>query len=91
MNWGYVTLVAIVFSILLILAQRIARRHQRMFYGFVVSMGILLMIRYEQQLENIIGYAIALFVGFVFWLLIGRYNPVGDEDNEGIKVYGLDD
>lgn len=91
MNWGYVTLVTIVFSILLILAQRIAKRHQRMFYGFVVSMSILLMIRYEQQFENIIGYIIALFVSFIFWLLIGRYNPVGDEDNESIKVYGLDD
>ena len=91
MNWGYVTVIAIVFSLLMILAQRIVQRHQRMFYGFVISMAVLLMIRYEQKTENLIAYAVALTVSFLFWLLIGRYNKVGNADEEQIKVYGLDD
>jgi uncharacterized membrane protein YccC len=91
MNTGYLLLVAVSFSFLLILSQRIVARHKRMFRGFIVSMAILLMIRYEFHTENLIGYAIALFISFSFWVLIGRYNEVGDDDETGIKVYGLDD
>lgn len=89
MDWGYVTLVAVTFSILLIIAQRVEERRRRMVRGFIVSMAILLMIRYELQDENLVGYVIALFVSFLFWLLIGRYNRVGSSDV--IKVYGMDD
>jgi hypothetical protein len=32
---------------------------------------------------------VALVVNFLFWLLIGRYNPVGS--SEDIQVLGLDD
>ncbi|MCA9915276.1 MAG: hypothetical protein KC496_18110 [Anaerolineae bacterium] len=91
MNSGYLLLIVVVFSFLLILSQRIVARHKRMFRGFIVSMAILLMIRYEYHTENLIGYAIALFISFVYWILIGRYNEVGDDDQTGIKVYGLDD
>lgn len=91
MNWGYMLLVAVGFGLLLILSQRIVQRHKRTFRGFIVTIAILLMIRYEFHLENVIGYALALMLSFLFWLLIGRYNQVGDEDETGIKVYGLDD
>ncbi len=91
MNSGYLLLIVIVFTTLLILSQRIVARHKRMFRGFIVSMAILLMIRYEYHTENLLGYAIAFFISFTFWVLIGRYNEVGDDDEKGIKVYGLDD
>lgn len=89
MDGGYILLIAITFTILLILAQRMEEGRKRFMRGFIVSMAILLMIRYELQLENVIGYVIALFNSFLFWLLIGRYNAVGTSDE--IKVYGLDD
>jgi len=84
-------LIVVVFSVLLILSQRIVARHKRMFRGFIISMALLLMIRYEYHSENLVGYAIALVISFLFWVLIGRYNEVGDDDQTGIKVYGLDD
>jgi len=89
MDWSYIGLVAFSFGILLILTQRVIPKRRAMMRGFVVSMGILLMIRYELQTENLVGYFLAVIISFLFWLLIGRYNPVSDE--EGIKVYGLDD
>lgn len=91
MNWGYLLSVTLVFTFLLIFSQRIVQRHQRAFRGFVVTMAILLMIRYEFQTENLIAYGISLVISFLFWVLIGRYNKVGNADEEGIKVYGLDD
>jgi hypothetical protein len=89
MDWSYITLITSVFSILLIITQRVVATRRHLMRGFVISMAILLMIRYELQVENLVGYGIALFVSFLFWLLIGRYNPVGDDS--GIKVYGMDD
>ncbi|MCS6834732.1 MAG: hypothetical protein NZ750_01785 [Anaerolineae bacterium] len=90
MNGGYLLLVSVAFGFLVILSQRIVPRHRRMFRGFIVSMGILLMIRYEYQGETLLGYIFALLIGYVFWLFIGRYNPVREE-GEDIKVYGLND
>lgn len=91
MDWGYIALIGVAFGGLLILSQRMVARHKRMFRGFIVSMAVLLMCRYDPQLQiaSMIGYGIALFISFAFWLLIGRYNPSKDE--EEIKVYGLND
>lgn len=91
MNWGYISIVTIFFTFLLIVSQRIVVRHKKNFRGFIVFLGILLMIRYEFQFDTLVAYGIALFLGFLFWLLIGRYNQVNNEDVDGIKVYGLDD
>lgn len=89
MNGGYLLVVGIAFGLLLILSQRIVPRHKRMFRGFLFTMAVFLMIRYEYQLETLLGYVFAIFLSFLFWLLIGRYNPVNDKDE--IKVYGLND
>lgn len=91
MDWGYIALIALVFGALLIIAQRVVPRHRRMTRGFIVTMAIMLMCRYDPSLQvaNLIGYALALFISFLFWLLIGRYNPVKAEAD--IKVYGLND
>lgn len=37
----------------------------------------------------ILALVIALVLNFIFWLLIGRYNPVGSSDD--IQVLGMDD
>lgn len=91
MNWGYMLVVAFGFGLLLILSQRIVQRHKRTFRLFILAAAGLLMIRYELHLENLLGYLLALFLSFLFWLFIGRYNEVGNEDETEIKVYGLDD
>jgi len=89
MNGGYLLVVGIAFGLLLVLSQRIVPRHKRMFRGFLVTMAIFLMIRYDYQMETLLGYVLAIFISFLFWLLIGRYNPVSDHDE--IRVYGLND
>ena len=40
--------------------------------------------------EFIFGLGIALLGNLLFWLFIGRYNPVGDSD-AAIQVLGMDD
>ncbi|MEO1163463.1 MAG: hypothetical protein AAFV98_06770 [Chloroflexota bacterium] len=86
-------LIWIVFSILWILAQRISERHQRSFRIFIVLFAVgWLWMRFNLfPFEMIAGILLSLVTSFVFWLFIGRYNPVGNPDDEGIKVYGMDD
>jgi xanthine/uracil permease len=91
MDTSYVALIASLYGGLLIVSQRIVARHQRKFRNFLFFTVILLFIRMNRVQENIIGLLIALAIGYLFWLLIGRYNKVGNADEAGIKVYGLDD
>ena len=90
METGYIALIAFVFSLLLIVSQRIVTRHQKGFRSFIIFMAILLFLRMNREQENIIGLVIALIISYLFWLLIGRYNKVKNSD-EAIKVFGLDD
>jgi hypothetical protein len=93
MDWGYFFTVFIVFSILWIIGQRIAKRHQGTFRVFIILFAAWwLWMRFHLfswEMASAIGAS--LLLSFVFWLFIGRYNPVGNEDEEKIKVYGLDD
>ncbi|GAB5489866.1 MAG: hypothetical protein Phog2KO_00810 [Phototrophicaceae bacterium] len=93
MDWSQFFVVFIVFSILWILAQRISERHQRTFRIFIIlfAMGWMYMRLNLFFWELILGIIASLVMSFLFWVLIGRYNPVGNKDEEGIKVYGLDD
>ena len=92
MDWGYIGAVTLFFTIILIFAQRIEEKRKRVARWFIFGMMILLMIRPNYthlRGQNLVAYAIAFFISFVFWVLIGRYNPVGSSD--AIKVYGMDD
>ncbi len=93
MDWSQFFVVFIVFSVLWILAQRISTRHQRMFRIFIILFAIAWMSMRLNLFfwELILGISASLVMSFLFWLLIGRYNPVGNRDEEGIKVFGLDD
>ena len=93
MDWSQFFIVFIVFSVLWILAQRISTRHQRMFRIFIILFAIAWMSMRLNLFfwELILGISASLVMSFLFWLLIGRYNPVGNRDEEGIKVFGLDD
>jgi len=91
MESGYIAIVAAVYTGLLIVSQRIVARHQGSFRNFLIFTVILLFLRMNRFQENIIGLLIAAVIGYLFWLLIGRYNKVGNDDEAGIKVFGLDD
>ncbi|QPC81018.1 hypothetical protein G4Y79_15040 [Phototrophicus methaneseepsis] len=89
MNWGYIFIVGLVFSTLLIFSQRVIPRRRRTMRIFIVVLGIILVLGTPLLGENILAFLIALIISFLFWLLIGRYNPPPEDDS--IKVLGLDD
>lgn len=89
MNTGYLLLVAVAFAVLAIISQRIEDGRKRPFRWFIGFVLVLLMIRGNLLLENLLGFGLGLVVSFVFWLFVGRYNPVGSSDE--IKVFGMDD
>jgi len=93
MAWNYLFGVLVVFSLLWIIAQRISARHQRMFRIFIIIFaGCWLWWRFSLfPFEMLLGLVGSLVVSFLFWLFIGRYNPVGNADDESITVIGLDD
>lgn len=93
MHWDYFFIVFILFSILWIISQRVADRHRRQFRVFIILFGIFWAAWRIQQFtwEMILGFLASLLLSVLFWLLVGRYNPVGNSDDENIKVYGLDD
>lgn len=95
MDWAYFSLISFVFSILWIVSQRIAQRHQRSFRGFILFLTAFWLIwawRFQQfRWEMVWAFIASIFISFLFWLFIGRYNLVGNADDENIKVYGLDD
>jgi hypothetical protein len=82
-----------VFSVLLIIGQRVAKRHQGIYrFALILLAALWMWWRFGQfPWEMVTAFIAALFLSFVFWLIIGRYNPAGNEDDEKIKVYGLDD
>ncbi|MCU0512796.1 MAG: hypothetical protein MUE40_09515 [Anaerolineae bacterium] len=91
MDGGYIGLIAITFSGLMIFLQRIEPRHRRALRNFILFLAVgLWLLRYHLRNEHLIGCFIALTISFFFWLFIGRYNPVRSTDDT-IKVYGLND
>ena len=93
MNWGYVLLITMVTTLLLLIVQRTESTRRRL--AAVLVALCLLVIRHNAFIkadlheETLIAFALGLLFSGIFWLLIGRYNPVGSSDD--IKVMGLDD
>lgn len=92
MDLGITALLAAAMSLLLFFVQRSERKKR-----LVVALGVLitaeLIRRYvwyrDVHVEGWMALGIAVVLNFLFWLLIGRYNPVGSSDQ--IQVMGLDD
>jgi uncharacterized membrane protein HdeD (DUF308 family) len=93
MNGGAFLLLAGVLSLLLLLVQRTEARRRRLAIIVVAFTGFLVLywanVR-DLGREFLLGLIAALVISFLFWLLIGRYNPVGDSE-EAIQVIGMDD
>ncbi len=92
MDWGITFLMTISFGVIFILIQRSETSRRRIVWGSMIV--VMLIIGYwavtAQTIgETLVGLVFGLILTGLFWMLIGRYNPVGSSDN--IKVLGLDD
>lgn len=92
MDLGLFLLLLFVLSTILFIIQRTEAKRRRVV--FIVMGFFTLIVLWFVNLRQIWGEAIlifllALFLNFLFWLLIGRYNPVGSSDS--IRVLGMDD
>lgn len=92
MDWGTAILLTIWVGALLLLWQRTEVRRRRVVTLLLLVVGFLTW--YWADYRGLGGAfaaasAAALALNFLFWLLIGRYNPVGSSDN--IQVIGMDD
>lgn len=93
MDWNYVALIAITVTFLLLMIQRAEKPRRRLVAGIVAF--CLLIIRHnafhkdDLHEETLMAFVAALLLNGLFWLLIGRYNPVNSSD--AIHVIGMDD
>ncbi len=92
MDGGLVLLLVLSLGIIIFVIQRTeaSRRRIVIFVMFLVLLvlGWLVNIRGAWG-EAVVGLLIALVLNFLFYVLIGRYNPVGSSDD--IHVLGMDD
>lgn len=92
MDFGTFLFLCVLMNIPLFIIQR-SEPKKRLIVVLVMLLPLELIRRYvwyrDVHTEAWIAFGIALVINFLFWALIGRYNPVGSSDR--IKVYGLDD
>lgn len=92
MDGGLFVLLWIVLTTVLLIIQRTEPAKKR---GVMFVMGLFgIPLLWFINLRNAWGTAIvaliaAMIVSFLFWVLVGRYNPVGSSDS--IRVLGMDD
>jgi hypothetical protein len=93
MDGGLFALLLVGFSLIFFIIQRTEPKKRRLV--IVVALVALELLRRfivyrDINTEGILAFVIAIVLNFLFWAIIGRYNPVKSSD-ETIKVYGLDD
>lgn len=92
MNWWITFLLTVSFTVIFVLIQRSEQsRRCIVWLSMLVVLGLIGYWSFTAQVvgETVLGLIFGLLLTGLFWLLIGRYNPVGSSDN--IKVLGLDD
>jgi hypothetical protein len=92
MNGGLVLLLTVALGTLIFIIQRteLRRRRQIALLILLFSPVMLWYVNLRQAWgEALIAFFLALLLNFLFWVLVGRYNPVGSSDD--IRVLGLDD
>ena len=93
MDGNYLAFVAVIMALLFVMIQRTAPERRRLTFVFVAL--CLLIIRHNAFLkgdlheETALAFVLALLLSGMFWLFIGRYNPVKSDDE--VQVLGMDD
>ncbi len=93
MDWNYIGLIAVLVASLLVMIQRTEPKRRRL--AAIVVLPLLLILRQyafrkgDLHVETLIAFLIGILLSGLFWLLIGRYNPVGSDSE--VKVIGMDD
>ena len=93
MNWGVFVLLAALASIAFLFVQRTEAKRRRIALVLMISVGLLAFYWASVRAlsRELVGALVAgLLINLLFWLLIGRYNPVKDSDDV-IQVIGMDD
>jgi hypothetical protein len=92
MNLGGLLVLTGLDSALLLLVFRVESKHRKIVAACVL-VGLFMVYQFaignNVESEGWLALVIALVLNFVFWVLIGRYNPPHSDDE--IKVIGLDD
>lgn len=92
MDWQTFFVLFMLFSLLLLIRQRADPTKKNAVRNFVVfSIGLIgIYVWWNSTIQEAISAFVAsiIFSG-LFWILVGRYNPVSSSDD--IKVLGLDD
>lgn len=92
MDLGILVLLTASFGIVLLLLQRSETKRRRTVFIFLLPV-FLVIVWYSNSRayhrEALLGFVLAVVLNVLFWLFIGRYNPVGSSDS--IRVLGLDD
>ncbi len=92
MDGGLIILLVLSLGTIIFVIQRTEAKRRRIV--LVVMFLVLLVLGWLVNIrgawgEAVIGLLIALFLNGLFYILIGRYNPVGSSDD--IHVLGMDD
>lgn len=92
MNLEYLIILTILFSIVFFFIQR-SEAKKRLIVSLAMLIPAILIRNFavyrEVEREAWVALGLALLLNFMFWVLIGRYNPVPSSDD--IQVLGLDD
>ncbi len=93
MQGASILLLTTIFTVLVLIIQRTEAKYRLLvtllFFG---TAGLLLRdfaISRQLEREAWLAFFLGLFLNFLFWVLIGRYNPVHSSDE--IQVLGMDD
>ena len=92
MDFQYLVIFIVLFTTLIFLIQRTEATKRRIILLVMVIPIILIrnwVVYRDRQSEALAALLIALLLNFIFWVLIGRYNPVGTSDQ--IRVLTMDD
>ena len=92
MDGGLVILLVLSFGTVIFVIQRTEAKRRRIV--LIVMFLVLLVLGWLVNIrgawgEAVVGLLIALVLNGLFYLLIGKYNPVGSSDD--IHVLGMDD
>ncbi len=93
MDLGYVALISITVTLLLVLIQRTEKTKRRIVWVLVLICFLVIrhnaFIKEDLHEETLLAFAGGFLFSGLFWLLVGKYNPVGTSDE--IHVIGMDD